>query len=195
MDLVLIRHPPPAVEEGVCYGCTDLPLAGAPDAAADAFVARLALLGAPSPQTLLTSPLVRCAGVAAELGKRLGLLPGTDARLREIDFGAWEGRRWGDIDRAALDAWAADLHHARAHGGESVAQCSARVAEWFEACRALAAGSAWVLTHAGVMRIVAARALSLPLEQTLSWPVGMGGIVWLRGGRDEMRWQLVRWNA
>lgn len=195
MDLLLIRHPPPAVEEGVCYGCTDLPLAAAPDAAADALAARLASLGAPSPQALLTSPLGRCASVAAELGKRFGLPSGADARLREIDFGAWEGRRWDDIDRAALDAWAADLHHAREHGGESVAQCSARVVEWFEACRASAAERAWVLTHAGVMRIVAARALSLPLEQTLRWSVEMSGIVWLRGGRGDVPWQLVRWNA
>ena len=31
-------------------------------------------------------------------------------------------QRWDSIDRALLDAWADDLEHARAHGGESLAQ-------------------------------------------------------------------------
>ncbi|MDR8915276.1 hypothetical protein FEP71_04576 [Burkholderia multivorans] len=34
MDVVLIRHPAVAVASGVCYGRTDVPLAGSADAAA-----------------------------------------------------------------------------------------------------------------------------------------------------------------
>ncbi|KAB0652557.1 alpha-ribazole phosphatase, partial [Burkholderia territorii] len=49
MDLVLIRHPAVAVEPGICYGRSDVPLAASAEAAARAVRARLAALGAPLP--------------------------------------------------------------------------------------------------------------------------------------------------
>ncbi|MGN6665392.1 MAG: histidine phosphatase family protein, partial [Trinickia sp.] len=122
MDLIVIRHPAPAIAAGVCYGKTDVPLAGNASEAARSLVARLAALDAPLPEHVVTSPLQRCAGVAHRLARQFGRVCDVDTRLQEIDFGAWEGQRWDAIDRAALDAWAADLRHARMHGGESVAQ-------------------------------------------------------------------------
>lgn len=205
MDLILIRHPAPAVERGVCYGRTDVPLAVDEREAAAAIVARLAALDVPLPRSLVTSPLVRCADVARQLARRLGCVETVDARVQEIDFGAWERLRWDAIDRAALDAWAADLRHARTHGGESVAQFGARVSEWFEtwtrACNASAApglgrmAPTLVVTHAGVIRMLASLALATPLETILGWPVAMAGIVWLRGEAEGDAWRLIRWNG
>lgn len=205
MDLVLIRHPAPAVDQGICYGRTDVPLAVDEREAAAAIVGRLAALDVPLPRALVTSPLVRCAGVARQLARRFGCVETADARVQEIDFGSWERLRWDAIDRAALDAWAADLRHARTHGGESVAQFGARVSEWFEAWikagKAMArAGSGspaptLVVTHAGVMRMLASLALATPLEDTLQWPVAMAGIVWLRGEEGDDAWRLIRWNG
>ncbi|CAN7471129.1 histidine phosphatase family protein [Trinickia sp. LjRoot230] len=199
MDLVLIRHPAPAVETGICYGRTDVPLAADERASADAIIARLAALDAPLPQAMWTSPLVRCAGVAARLARRFGCMERADARLQEIDFGAWERLRWDAIDRAALDAWAADLWHARVHGGESVAQFGARIGEWFgawiRANQVAASASTHVVTHAGVMRMLTSLALGLPIEDMLHWPVSMAGIVWLRGAPNGGAWRVIRWNA
>lgn len=199
MDLVLIRHPAPAIDEGVCYGSADLPLAGDARQAADALLARAAALDVPLPRAVWTSPLTRCARVAYWLARRLQCVEQPDARLREIDFGAWERRRWDAIGRAALDAWAADLLHARSHGGESVAQFAARAGSWFEAWRAQPAaslaGCTWVVTHAGVMRVLAARMLGQPIEVTLRRPIDMNALVWLRGEATGERWRVVRWNA
>ena len=58
MDLVLIRHPAPAVERGVCYGRTDVPLAVDEREAAAAIVARLAALDVPLPQAVVTGEFV-----------------------------------------------------------------------------------------------------------------------------------------
>ncbi|HEV3106034.1 MAG TPA: histidine phosphatase family protein [Trinickia sp.] len=199
MDLVLIRHPAPAIDAGVCYGRRDVPLAGDAPAAADALFVRLAATDAPLPQALWTSPLMRCASVAALLARRFAISRTVDARLQEMDFGAWEGVRWDAIDRAELDAWAADLHRARVHGGESVAQCAARVGEWLGAwrasCEASAVSCTHVVTHAGVMRIVASLTLGVPLEVLLSWPLEMGALVWLRRESASRAWRLVRWNG
>ncbi|TKC83026.1 alpha-ribazole phosphatase [Trinickia terrae] len=195
MDLILIRHPAPATDAGVCYGKTDVALAEDASASAVAMAARLAALHAPPARALWSSPLVRCSSVAARLARHFGCAETLDARLQEIDFGTWERMRWDEIDRAEIDAWAADLQHARTHGGESVAQFNARVREWFETCVAPADASCHVVTHAGVMRAIASFALRVPHEQCLQWALDMAGIVWLRRHAASGDWALVRWNA
>ncbi|KVL03439.1 alpha-ribazole phosphatase [Burkholderia territorii] len=193
MDLVLIRHPAVAVEPGICYGRSDVPLAASAEAAARAVRARLAALGAPLPEQVWTSPLTRCASVAERLAQAFGVPLRRDAGWQEMDFGTWELRRWDDIDRAALDAWAADLMHACAHGGESVARFAARVACVADALTRTDAPQ-WALTHAGVIRAFASHALRVPLDTLLSRPVPTGGVVWLRTQDAARTWEVVQWD-
>lgn len=197
MDLILIRHPAVAVDAGICYGRTDVPLIDLPHASVVALSARLAALKAPPPDVVLTSPLTRCASVASEWAAQYGCdEPRADARLQEMDFGSWEQQRWDGIDRALLDAWAADLHHARSHGGESVAQLSTRVRGWLDEMHTPVEGACvHVMTHAGVIRVSTALALEMPLERCLRWPIDFVGIVWLRRNHTTQQWVLVRWNA
>lgn len=143
MRLWLIRHPPPAVAPGTCYGSTDLPLAGDPADYASA-LAPLLPDGAP----LYASPLTRCRRLAELLHPR----PIFDARLREIDFGDWEMQPWNSLDRGRLDAWAADPFHFVPPGGETVAGLRARVADFLATLPA----AAILVAHAGVIKVCAA---------------------------------------
>lgn len=146
MALILIRHTRPEGAEGLCYGRTDLALAEGFEAEAARLAAEL-----PAAVRLVTSPLSRCARLAAWLGAARGLAVETDPRLAEMDFGAWEGRAWAAIPRGELDAWAADLTGARPHGGETVAELAARARA---ALAEAAAGPvpALVVTHAGIIK-------------------------------------------
>lgn len=193
MDIVLIRHPAVGVEPGVCYGRSDVPLAATADAGAHAVYAHLSALGAPPPEQLWTSPLTRCASVAERLARAFDVPLRRDAGWQEMDFGAWEMQRWDDIDRAALDAWAADLMHACAHGGESVAQFAARVVQRADAV-AQFDGPQWAVTHAGVIRAFASHVLHVPIETMLSRPVPTGGVVWLRSHDAARAWEVVHWD-
>ncbi|WP_321922014.1 alpha-ribazole phosphatase [Burkholderia sp. BCC1998] len=194
MDLVLIRHPAVAVEPGVCYGRSDVPLAAPAEAGARTMRERLAALGAPLPAQVWTSPLTRCASVAERLAQAFDVPLRRDAGWQEMDFGAWELQRWDDIDRAALDAWAADLMHACAHGGESVARFVERVARVAGEV-AQADAPQWAITHAGVIRAFASHALRVPLDTLLSRPVPTGGVVWLRMEDAARTWEVVHWDA
>ena len=196
MDIVLIRHPAVAVDAGVCYGHSDVALADDPSVSSAAIAVRLATLQVPPPRVLLSSPLTRCATVAAAMAGDFGCAHSVDERLKEMDFGAWEQQRWDAIDRTLLDGWAADFHHARAHGGESVAQFVVRVGAWLEAfAQTRELSPAYVVTHAGVIRVIAALLLDVPVERAVQWSLDMSGVVWLRRDDDRQQWSLVRWNV
>lgn len=143
MRLFLIRHPPPAVAPGICYGATDLPLAGDPAACAAALAPLL-----PADAPVFSSPLERCR----RLAERLHGAPIVDRRIREIDFGDWEMQPWDRLDRALLDAWAADPYHFTPPGGEAVAALRARVAAFLAGLP----DEAVLVAHAGVIKACAA---------------------------------------
>lgn len=194
MDLVLIRHPAVAIDAGVCYGCSDVPLADAVDASVTGILSRTGALRVPAAQALWSSPLTRCAAIAESLGRHAGTPVRYDACLREIDFGTWELRRWDAIGKDALDRWAADLMEAREHGGESAAQFAARVQPMLSHVNAGAEVS-WVVTHAGVIRALVSQALGVSLDTLLQRRIAMSGIVWLRSGCEPKHaWELVSWD-
>lgn len=139
MRLWLIRHPAPAAPPGTCYGASDVPLAADPSLLAQALRAYL-----PSGLPLFASPLRRCRDFALALHPA----PIFDARLRELDFGDWEMRRWETLERALLDAWARDPWGFTPPNGESLAHLRARVAAFL----ADLPGEAVLVTHAGVMK-------------------------------------------
>lgn len=199
MDLVLIRHARPAVASGLCYGQLDLALAMpiSPDPACMA-----APLATQPPERIVTSPAVRARDTAAALVRQLsgepaGQLPAVpcqiEPRLRELDFGSWEGQPWDTIPRADLDDWAANLMTARPHGGESAAQVMARVVHWADELDAAAPTCWWVVTHAGPMRMLAAHFLGLPLAQTLQWELGFGASCHLRIGEGGVAGARLGW--
>ncbi|SDX51129.1 histidine phosphatase family protein [Roseicitreum antarcticum] len=166
MALILVRHTRPLDAAGRCYGRSDLAL----DDGFEAHAARL-VDALPAVARVVTSPLSRCARLAGVIAGARGLPLTTDPRLTEIDFGAWEGVEWDAIPRAALDAWAADLLHARPHGGESVAMLRDRAFAAFAHWGAQGAGQgagqggdSLLVTHHGVIK--AARFLT---EGAAAW--------------------------
>lgn len=168
MRLLLVRHPPPLIEKGICYGSSDLAvsaeqLAETASALTSALTLTLAATigtaqsAAPAgSMALYTSPLQRCSQLAQHLATALDLAPAIyDARLAELHFGQWEMQRWDDIARAEIDAWAADTVHYQPGGGESVLQMAQRVAAFYQHWHAQQQ-DAIVICHAGTMRLLQA---------------------------------------
>lgn len=153
--LWLVRHAPPLIDAGICYGRHDVPADAATTHACAARL-RAALPGRLAAAT--TSPLQRCEQLAQALqGLRRDLTFESDHRLVELDFGSWENQAWAHIPRADIDAWTADFACYPPGGGEALTAMLTRVqAALTEAThQALEHGGdvLWI-THAGVARCV-----------------------------------------
>ncbi len=182
MELFLIRHPEPDVPEGTCYGRSDIGLAA--DAGASAARLRAHL---PADIPVYSSPLLRCRSVA----ERLSPAPAIDERLVEMHFGEWEMRRWDGIEKAAFDAWVADILNFAPPGGESAAQMLARTLAFVEELRRSEAPAAAVVTHGGVLRVLFAHWLEVPPRR---WPrlvFDFGGVSKVVLGRRDMRIEFL----
>jgi len=153
MRLFLVRHLPPLVAPGVCYGRTDL----ATDPAVQALALPALRAALPANAPLYSSPLQRCAVLAHALGGPVTF----DARLAELDFGAWEMQPWDAIARADIDAWAADVAGYRPGGGDSVAGMAVRIAGFYADLLRAGAPEAVVVCHAGAIRLLTARAAGM----------------------------------
>ena len=159
MKLHLVRHPQPAIGQGLCYGATDVDVA--PDELARVH-ATLNTSGLPAHLPVHTSPLQRCVQLARRLaGADLHI----DTRLAEMDFGAWEMRAWSDIPREEVDAWAADLLHYRPGGAENVMDVARRVAGFVDTLRNDAVDEALIVCHAGTIRLLSSMQAGLSLAQ------------------------------
>ena len=113
MRLVFIRHTSVAVERGVCYGQSDVPVAETFETEAEAVKMRL---DAYRFDRVYSSPLSRCMKLAAYCGYNN---PITDSRLLEMNFGEWEMKRFDEITDPRLRLWYDDYLNVQATGGES----------------------------------------------------------------------------
>jgi alpha-ribazole phosphatase len=167
--LILIRHTAVSGVEGLCYGRSEVALSQTFETDAASVAAALP----PGPCVVYSSPSRRCRRLAERFSVPLAI----DDRLRELDFGAWEGRAWNDLPRGDLDLWCADHVCRRPPGGESFAELAARALSFAEnvvACH----GNRCVLavTHAGVIRALVARARGIPLAEAFSMDVAFGSL-------------------
>jgi alpha-ribazole phosphatase len=137
----LFRHPKPIGAEGRCVGSRSDLAVDARKAKRLAHRIRRLARSEQLPREVLSSPLRRCAEVGRWL-RRWGFRLRLDPRLRELDFGNWDGRRWAEIPQSEIDAWVADFAAYRPGGGESLHDLLARLQR---------PGCALVITHGGVI--------------------------------------------
>jgi broad specificity phosphatase PhoE len=165
VTLYLIRHGVADGADGRCVGHCDVALS------ADG---RSALEGlargwpTPRPPRVVASDLARARDSAAALADAWGMTVHADPRLREMDFGRWDGRTWVEIERDQPDAlarWMAEWQDARAPGGEGFGDVVARAGAWLDdavaQARAEGIDRVAVLAHAGSIRALLVHAVGL----------------------------------
>lgn len=157
--ILLLRHPKPLVEAGVCYGQLDLPLNRALHSQDEPVLQRLAALL--QPFTIHSSPLQRCelfANFLAGAHQTVQL----DPAWQELNFGDWEGQRWSEIEAQAIHAWQQNLAGFVPPSGESAQQMQVRVLSAWQQLLQNRQTPMLLVSHLGVIRMILAEVLSLP---------------------------------
>ncbi len=138
---------------------------------------------------MVSSPLARCAGFAHELSRRRSLPMELNQGLREMHFGAWEGRTAADlaaIDAEALTRFWQDPLTDTPPGAETLSQLEARTLGTLKAVITQYRHRRLLLiTHGGPIRILLCQALGKPLEKSLRIEVRPASLhrlcVWTQG--------------
>jgi len=151
MKIVLVRHTRVAVPRGTCYGWTDVPVADTFEEEAAATKKQLERYGAMD--AVYASPLTRARLLADYCGYPT---PQTDDRLKEMNMGQWEMKRYDDITDPYLEEWYRDYLYLPTPDGESFMMQYERVAAFLKELRRKDYRQVAIFAHAGVL--VAAQA-------------------------------------
>jgi len=115
---------------------------------------------------VLCSPLTRALETAKPAAVALGLKLETDERLRELDFGEWEGKTLAEIRREDPDTVRLFEENAE-HGfpgGEQLSEGAARVLAVFaDLSRSHASRTVLLVAHNTLLRLALCRILGVPL--------------------------------
>ncbi|MEU5810138.1 bifunctional RNase H/acid phosphatase [Streptomyces sp. NPDC047718] len=119
-------------------------------------------------QTVISSPLRRCRETAQAVADRLGLGVTVEQGLREVDFGAWEGLTFAEVQERFpedLQAWLDSPKAAPTGGGESFTAATRRISATRDRLLAAHAGRTVLLvTHVTPVKILVRLALGAPPE-------------------------------
>jgi len=191
--LLLIRHGlVEEAEQGRFVGRTDPPLSAEGRRQAAALADLLAgLQGA----RLMVSPLRR-ACQTAEIALGPGRPYALDEALREIDFGRWEGKRFGEIaaeDPQRVADWAALTDDFAFPEGEALRDFRARVTAATGRMFDDPAETVVAFTHGGVIRLAVCHILGLPPRDFLRFDVEPASLTEFR--RENGEWGLFLLNG
>ena len=142
-----------------------------------------------NPALVLCSPLKRALLTAGPAAEACGMQPETDERLRELDFGGWEGKTLAEIREEAPESVRL-FEESAGHGfpgGEPLQEGARRILEVFEdLSRSHAGETVLVVAHNTLLRLGLCAVLGVPLgEYRRRLPrVVNGAVSELRFGED-----------
>lgn len=149
MRILFIRHTAVDVEPGTCYGQTDVPLKETfPEEAA---IVKKKLQNEPI-TAAYCSPLSRCVRLVKFCGFEHPII---DPRLKEMNFGEWEMKKYDEIDDPRLQLWYDDFLNFVPTCGESSMQQRDRLKSFLDDLKKRYADNTdvtiAVFTHGGII--------------------------------------------
>jgi broad specificity phosphatase PhoE len=180
--LVIVRHGDVRARwKGICYGQRDVELCDQWMQNAGALINQLAAL---SPSKIYHSGLLRTRWLAEQVDERLRRVRNTmdlippleDLRLRERNYGSWEGMSWDDAYASDPDNFHDLIHKPNSYRpphGETTSEMQARIVEWYES---IPQTSELVLAiaHSGPIASLAGHLKGLPATDWQDWMLRTG---------------------
>ncbi|WP_077415487.1 histidine phosphatase family protein [Chryseobacterium sp. JV274] len=165
MEIHLIRHTAVENPENLCYGFAEMPLR-------KEYPEDFKKLEIDDDyDMIISSPSQRCCLLADYFKFDYR----TDERLREMNFGNWELKKWTDIPEEEINPWYKDFVNIKASGGENLLEMQTRVLNFWNALiQKKYIHKVLIATHAGVIRLIVQTVLQFPLENMFSIQIDYG---------------------
>ena len=165
MEIHLIRHTAVDNPENLCYGFAEMPLR---KEYSDDFKNLNLDNGF---ELVISSPAQRCCLLAEHFKFKFS----TDERIREMNFGNWELKKWTEIPEEEINPWYKDFINIKASGGENLIEMQTRVISfWNELVAKKDIGKVLIIAHAGGIRLILQAVLQFPLENMFKIQIGYG---------------------
>ena len=186
----LVRHCATTAPLGVAIGATDPPLSDQGREQARRLAGELAR----KPLVrVLSSDLKRARATADAIVTPHHLVVEPTPALREIDFGAWEGRSLADLwseDPQAAKAWEDDIRSTPSAFGERLSDLESRVGGFWRLIHAPETGDIAIVAHRCSLAVLRAVITGESLEEAFSMELGLAeavAVVAKSWGRLEQR--------
>ncbi len=186
-EILFIRHSSLAVPRGVCYGVSDIDVSI--DFLLEADNLKKNLLSF-VPDLVISSPLQRCVKLSLHL---FDIEPEINSNLKEVNYGDWEGKNWGEINVKDDNLWMYVNINNQPPNGESFAELQKRVTKQLDFILKRPETKIAVVCHGGVIRSILSHLLNSPLEKTRSFHIHYTGFVkFINTGEG---WRLSQLNS
>jgi alpha-ribazole phosphatase len=170
MEIYVIRHTTPDIEKGICYGQTDVPLKATFDEEAKNILNDLPT----DVEIIYTSPLIRCKQLAIYISDHLNVPIVEDIRLKELNFGDWEMKKWDDLDLSDLTVWMNDYVNEKCPNGESYIDLYARVFSFLNSIKPTHPKKLLIVTHGGVAKALHSIIKKVSLKEAMDLKLDYG---------------------
>lgn len=187
IEIVFIRHSSLAVPRGVCYGFSNIDVSHNFSREAENLQRNL---NGFKPEIVVSSPLQRCVKLAVHT---FDVEPEINQNLKEVNYGDWEGKTWGEINVEGDNLWMYANVNNRPPNGESFAELQKRVVKELDELLNRAEDKVAVVCHGGVVRSILSYLLKTPLEATRSFHVHYTGFV--KFVKTAEGWRLSELNS
>ncbi len=175
MRVLLVRHTETDLAyAGRCIGQTDIPLS---ETGTSDVLGVVEQLKAFAPELVAGSDLTRCALLAPVLAADCRVPCQLHAGLREVDFGAWEGRSWDEVraeDPVFFESWTQNFVEVSPPSGESLSQLARRAESVLNTLAEQGWSRAIIISHAGPIRALLCRVQGWSLDRAFEIPFSYG---------------------
>ncbi len=172
--VILIRHAEVAARwKSICYGAMDVELSEAGHESCRSVAEQWSKR--PHPYRIYHSGLQRTETLARMIGRHFPSVPIiSDERLRERNYGQWQGKTWDEVYEADPNFHNL-IHHPddyRPPAGETTTEMQTRVVNWFHAVSRAGDNETIVaISHSGPIAALAGFCLAIPATNWDPWMV------------------------
>ena len=173
MEIYLIRHTEPDIEKGICYGNSDIGIKLPIEKDIDLILKKIVH----KVDVIYSSPLLRCSYLSKKLQAKMQTKLLLDERLKELNFGDWEMKKWDSINQTDLMRWMNNYEIESCPNGESYLDLKLRATSFLNELKNLNLKTIVIVSHGGFIRTCISIVCQQSFTESMNQKVDYGCVI------------------